>query len=56
MKKYITNTENTCWSDCLACLLEIEPERVPKFVKLYGEKYMNMTRVWLKKNFTVDEE
>jgi len=31
--------------------LEIEPERVPKFVKLYGEKYMNMTRVWLKKNF-----
>ena len=51
MKKYVTDTQDTCWTDCLACILEVKPERVPKFVKLYGNKYMDVTRVWLKENF-----
>ena len=51
MKKYVTNTKDTCWTDCLACILEIKPDRIPKFVKLYGGNYMNMTRDWLKDNF-----
>lgn len=51
MKKYVTETKDTCWTDCLACLLEVKPSKVPKFVKLYGNKYMDMTRLWLKENF-----
>jgi hypothetical protein len=31
--------------------LEVEPEKVPKFVKLYRGKYMDFTREWLKTNF-----
>jgi len=49
MKKYITKAKNTCWRDCLACLLEIEPRRVPDFAKLYDDKYMDFTRDWLEK-------
>ena len=51
MKKYVTDTQDTCWTDCLACILEVKPERVPKFVKLYKNAYMNVTRDWLKDNF-----
>lgn len=51
MKQYVTNTEDTCWKDCLACLLEIDPKKVPDFVKLYKDDYMNQTRKWLKKKF-----
>lgn len=51
MKKYVTDTKDTCWTDCLACILEVKPEKVPKFVKLYGNKYMDVTRMWLKENF-----
>lgn len=51
MKKYITRTSNTCWKDCLACMLEVRPERVPDFVKEYKNKYMDITREWLKENF-----
>lgn len=51
MKKYTTDTKDTCWTDCLACMLEIKPSKVPKFVKLYGNKYMDVTRDWLKENF-----
>lgn len=51
MKKYTTTSADTCWNDCLACLLEVSPKRVPNFVKLYKGKYMNMTRDWLQENF-----
>lgn len=51
MKKYITDTKDTCWTDCLACILEVNPKRVPKFVKLYKGAYMDYTRTWLKENF-----
>ncbi len=51
MKKYITGAKNTCWRDCIACMLEIKPERVPNFVKLYGDAYMDETRKWLKTKF-----
>lgn len=51
MKKYVTDTRDTCWTDCIACMLEINPVRVPKFVTLYRGKYMDMTRDWLKENF-----
>jgi hypothetical protein len=51
MKKYITKTGDTCWTDCIARILEVEPEEVPKFVKLYKERYMDMTRKWLEENF-----
>jgi hypothetical protein len=32
-------------------MLEIKPERVPKFVRLYKGNYMEFTRKWLKENF-----
>jgi len=51
MKKYVTETKDTCWTDCLACLLEVKPSEVPMFVKLYGNKYMDVTKDWLKENF-----
>jgi hypothetical protein len=51
MKKYVTSTKDTCWTDCIACMLEVKPERVPKFVKEFGNKYMDATRAWLKANF-----
>ena len=51
MKRYITKTEDTCWTDCLACMLEIKPSKVPKFVKLYKNSYMDKTRQWLAENF-----
>ena len=51
MKRYTTNTADTCWNDSLACLLEIPPKRVPNFLKLYKDAYMDETRKWLKENF-----
>ena len=51
MKRYTTNTKDTCWPDCLACILEVRPEKVPNFVKLYGHDYMNYSRGWLGENF-----
>lgn len=51
MKPYTTSTKDTCWKDSLACLLEIEPRRVPDFVKKYGDTYMDETRKWLKEKF-----
>ena len=51
MKKYVTDTKDTCWPDCIAGILEINPKKVPNFVKLYGNAYMNATRDWLKDNF-----
>lgn len=52
VKRYITNTKDTCWTDCLACMLEIDPKKVPKFVKQYGNAYMDETRRWLAENFS----
>jgi hypothetical protein len=51
MKPYITTTKNTCWRDSLACLLEIDPKFVPDFVNRYGDRYMDKTREWLKKEY-----
>ena len=51
MKRYRTITRDTCWPDCIACMLEVRPGRVPNFVKEYGGRYMDMTREWLKENF-----
>lgn len=51
MRKFVTETKDTCWTDCLACMLEIPPKHVPKFVKEFGNKYMDVTRVWLRDNF-----
>ena len=47
MKKYITNTVDTCWRDCLGRILEIDPKRVPNFLKLYGNNYVSKTYEWL---------
>lgn len=49
MRLFTTSTKDTCWRDALACLLELEPVRVPDFVKRYGNRYMDKTREWLKK-------
>ena len=52
MKKYISDGISTCWRDCLGCILEVEPERVPDFLKLYGaNKYMDKTREWLREEW-----
>lgn len=51
MRPFTTSTENTCWRDSLACLLELEPVKVPDFVKRYGNRYMDKTREWLKKKY-----
>jgi len=51
MKRYTTNTEDTCWRDCLACILEVNPVKVPNFVKLYKADYMSRTRAWLDETY-----
>jgi hypothetical protein len=51
MRKYITKTENTCWRDCLGCILEINPSKIPNFVKEYKNDYMEETRIWLKDKY-----
>lgn len=51
MKPYTTKTKDTCWKDSLACLMEIDPKKIPDFVKKYGDSYMNETRDWLKKKY-----
>src|ERR1035437_8656835 len=51
MMRYTTKTADTCWPDCLACMLSIPPARVPNFVKLYKHDYMNYSRKWLEENF-----
>ena len=51
MKRYTTNTKDTCWPDSLACILEVSPKKVPNFVKLYKDAYMEETRKWLASNF-----
>ena len=51
MKRFETDTIDTCWNDSLACLLEIPPKKVPNFLKLYKDAYMDETRKWLKENF-----
>ena len=48
MKPFSTSTKDTCWKDSLACLLEVHPKKIPDFVKLYKDDYMNKTREWLK--------
>lgn len=47
MRKYITNTTNTCWRDCLGCILEINPKKIPDFLKLYKNEYVSKTHEWL---------
>jgi hypothetical protein len=49
MRKYTTNTVDTCWRDCLGCILEIDPRRVPNFLKLYGNDYVLKTYEWLRR-------
>lgn len=51
MKRYSTDTVDTCWNDCLSCMLEVSPKKVPNFVKLYGNKYMDETRKWLAEKY-----
>jgi hypothetical protein len=51
MKKNITNTEDTCWRDCIGCILGIEPVGVPDFIKRYKESYMDRTREWLEDKY-----
>jgi len=51
MKRYTTNTKDTCWPDSLACILEVSPKKVPNFVKLYKNAYMEESRKWLAENF-----
>lgn len=51
MKKYITDTRDTCWRDCIGCILGIKPERVPNFVKLYRGEFMDKTREWLREEY-----
>lgn len=52
MKTYITeNMDGTCWRDCIACILEIDPGRVPDFVKRYGDMYIEKTHEWLERRF-----
>ena len=51
MRRYTTDTKDTCWPDCLACILEVSPSRVPDFVKLYKHEYMDCSRKWLEENF-----
>ena len=47
MKRYTTNTKDTCWKDCLGCILEVNPKKVPDFVNLYDDQYFDQTRRWL---------
>lgn len=49
MIKFTTDGNNTCWRDSIACILEINPKKVPDFVKLYHDNFISATRLWLKK-------
>lgn len=51
MKEHITNTEDTCWKDCISCLLEVEPREIPDFLKRHKDYYMDRTREWLEKKY-----
>ena len=48
MKKFITDARGTCWRDAIGCILEIRPAKVPDFLKLYNDNYIDETRKWLK--------
>ena len=51
MKKFVTDAKGTCWRDAIGCILELRPEKIPHFVKEYGDNYMDATRLWLRENF-----
>ena len=51
MKKFVTAAKGTCWKDAIGCILEVHPKKIPHFVKEYGDKYMDVTRLWLRENF-----
>lgn len=51
MKLYITDTEDTCWRDCLGCILGVNPKEIPDFLKRYKDYYMDKTREWLEKKY-----
>jgi hypothetical protein len=51
MKKFVTAAKGTCWRDAIGCMLEVNPKKIPHFVKECGDKYMDATRLWLRENF-----
>ena len=51
MMRYTTDTKDTCWRDCLGCMLGVNPSKVPDFVKLYKHDYMDYSRRWVEENF-----
>ena len=52
MKEYIINNEkNSCFRDCLGCILEIDPKGVPNFAEEYGDEYIEGAREWLGRRF-----
>jgi len=51
MRKFVTSTADTCWRDSIACILGVPPSRVPDFVKLYKNEYMQKTHKWLREKY-----
>lgn len=45
--KIFTQKKDDCWRISLCNLLGIKPKKVPHFVKLYGNEFVEETRKWL---------
>lgn len=47
--KLFTQNGNDCWKISICNCLGMSPNKVPHFVKLYGENFVTKTREWLNK-------
>ena len=46
--KLYEQTGDDCWRISLCHLLKMTPKKVPDFLKLHGDDFVEMTREWLK--------
>ena len=44
-------TKGVCWRYALACILEVNPKKIPDFVHKHPEKYLLKTREWLDEKY-----
>lgn len=51
MITFTTFNDNTCWRDCVGCILNIQPKKIPNFAKRFGNDFIQKTHEWLYKKF-----
>lgn len=52
LRIYSQLTARDCWRTAIANYLQIVPDKVPHFVKLYRYKFVDKTREWLNKMYS----